>query len=253
MPRYKLTIEYDGRPFVGWQRQANGQSVQQTLETAFASFCGETPAIHAAGRTDAGVHAKGQVAHVDIARDWRTDVVRDAANAHLLGKSVAIVSAEKVNEGFSARFTALRRHYLYRICNRRAPPTLDRGFVWHIKRRLDADAMHAAAQQLIGKHDFSTFRDAECQANSPLRTLDRLDVSRVGDEVHVAASALSFLHRQVRSMVGSLEQVGCGKWSADALCAALDARDRARCGPVAPPDGLYLMRVDYPGDNPPLN
>lgn len=246
MQRYKLTIEYDGRPFVGWQRQNNGMSVQQTVEEAFLAFCGETLVVRGAGRTDAGVHATGQVAHVDISREWKTDVVRDAVNSYLVERGVVIVSAEKVEPFFEARFSALKRHYLYRILNRRAPPTLHHGFVWHIKRHLDADAMHAAAQRLLGTHDFSTFRDAECQANSPLRTLDQLDVSRVGDEVHVVASALSFLHRQVRSMVGSLEHVGSGKWSGADLCAALNARDRARCGAVAPPDGLYLTHVDYP-------
>ncbi len=246
MPRYKLTIEYDGRPFVGWQRQSNGLSVQQALEQAFFSFCGETLFVQGAGRTDAGVHARGQAAHVDLLKDWRPDVVRDAVNAHLVGKPVAITSAEKVDFSFGARFSAIKRHYLYRVLNRRAPPTVDHGFVWHVKRRLDADAMHAAAQRLVGKHDFSTFRDSECQANSPVRTLDRIVVARAGEEIHFEVSALSFLHRQVRSMVGSLEQVGCGKWSADDLAAALAARDRARCGPVAPPDGLYLARVDYP-------
>ena len=245
MPRYKLTIEYDGRPFVGWQRQNNGLSVQQAIEQAFFAFCGERLHVQGAGRTDAGVHAAGQVAHVDLAKEWRPDVVRDAVNAHLVPKPVAIVAAERVENSFGARFSATKRHYRYRILNRRAPPALDAGFVWHVKRRLDAAAMHEAAQGLIGKHDFSTFRDAECQANSPVRTLDRLEVAPVGDEIHVTASALSFLHRQVRSMVGSLELVGCGKWSAGDLRAALDARDRARCGPVAPPDGLSLTGVEY--------
>lgn len=246
MPRYKLIIEYDGRGSCGWQRQPGRVSIQQTLETAFEAFCGETLSIQGAGRTDAGVHATGQAAHVDLARDWRADTVRDAVNAHLAEKPVAILRAERADDDFNARFSATRRHYLYRICNRRAPPTLDFGRVWHIKRALNADAMHEAAQRLLGHHDFSTFRDADCQANSPLRTLDRLDVSREGDEVHVTASAKSFLHRQVRSMVGSLEHVGSSKWTADDLAAVLGARDRARCGVVAPPDGLYLAGVDYP-------
>ena len=245
MPRYKLTIEYDGRAFVGWQRQANGLSVQQAIEAALAAFCGEAPLIYGAGRTDAGVHAKGQIAHVDIAKNWRTDVVRDAANAHLAEKSISIVRVEKAAADFDARFSALRRHYVYRIVNRRPPPTHERGFVWHVKRMLDPQAMHEAAQFLVGHHDFSTFRDVECQAHSPIRTLDRFDVHRDGEEILLEVSALSFLHRQVRSMVGSLEQVGCGRWSVQDLKHALEARERARCGPVAPADGLYLMRVDY--------
>ncbi len=245
MPRYKLTIEYDGRGFVGWQRQPNGRSVQQAVEAALLAFTGETPAVHAAGRTDAGVHARGQVAHIDLAREWRTDVLRDAANAHLAPDAIALLKVEATSSDFEARFDAITRHYLYRIVNRRPPPTYERGLVWHVKRRLDAEAMHAAAQRLIGKHDFSTFRDADCQASSPVRTLDRLDVTRDGDEIRINVLALSFLHRQVRSIVGSLEMVGCRRWNADDLRAALDARDRARCGPVAPPDGLYLMHVDY--------
>lgn len=245
MPRYKLTVEYDGRPFVGWQRQANGLSVQEAVEGAIESLTGAAAPVQAAGRTDAGVHARGQVVHVDLERDWRGDRLRDALNAHLRLFPVAVVEAEQVEPTFEARFSATRRHYLYRILNRRAPPTHERGYVWHVARRLDADAMHAAAQALVGRHDFTTFRAAECQANSPLRTLERLDVSRAGDDVEIRASALSFLHRQVRSMVGSLEHVGSGKWRAADLRAALEARDRARCGAVAPPGGLFLMRVDY--------
>ncbi len=245
MPRYKLTIEYNGGPFVGWQRQTNGLSVQQVLEEAFERLCGAKTIVNGAGRTDAGVHARGQVAHVTLDRDWRTDVVRDGANAHLRPHPVAILSAERVADDFEARFSAVQRHYVYEIRDRRAPLTFESGLAWHIKRRLDDRAMHEAAQLLLGKHDFSTFRDSECQADSPLRTLDRLDVVRDGDAVRVYASARSFLHRQVRSMVGSLEHVGGGKWSAADLRAALDARDRARCGIVAPPDGLYLLKVDY--------
>jgi tRNA pseudouridine38-40 synthase len=245
MYRYKLTIEYDGTPFVGWQRQANGLSVQEAIETAVAGVSGEQRVVHAAGRTDAGVHALGQVAHVDLAREWRGDRLRDALNAHLKPAPVAIVSAEKVASDFEARFSAIARHYVYRVLNRRAPPTLDRDQVWHVARRLDSNAMHAAAKSLLGRYDFSTFRAAECQANSPVRTLDKLDVVRTGDLIEVHASARSFLHHQVRSMVGSLEHVGSGKWSGADLEAARDARDRSRCGMVAPARGLFLLRVHY--------
>jgi len=201
--------------------------------------------VHGAGRTDAGVHALGQAAHVDLARDWRPDRVRDALNARLRPHPVAVVAVEKAADSFHARFSAKRRHYLYRIVNRRADLTLERNRAWRVPRPLDAAAMHAAAQRLIGRHDFTTFRAAECQAKSPVKTLDRLDVARDGEEVHVHASARSFLHHQVRSMVGSLVVVGEGKWSADDLAAALAARSRADCGPVAPPEGLYLVGVDY--------
>jgi tRNA pseudouridine38-40 synthase len=245
MYRYKLRIEYDGTPFVGWQRQANGLSVQETIEAAVERVSGERRVVHAAGRTDAGVHARGQAAHLDLTRQWRGDRLRDALNAHLKPAPVAILSAERVPPDFEARFSATARHYVYRILNRRAPPTLDRDHVWHVARRLDASAMHTAARCLLGRHDFSTFRAAECQANSPLRTLDRLDVIRTGELIEIHASARSFLHTQVRSMVGSLEHVGSGKWSAGDLAAALDARDRMRCGTVAPARGLFLMRVDY--------
>ena len=245
MPRYKLVIEYDGAPFVGWQVQDNGLSVQGVLAAAVAAFSGETVSIQGAGRTDAGVHAEGQVAHVDLAKAWDTDTVRDAVNAHLRPHPVAVLSAEIVAADFDARFSAMQRHYRYRIVNRRADLALDRSRAWRIARPLDADAMHRAARRLIGRHDFTTFRAAECQAKSPIKTLDRLDVARQGDAIDAFASARSFLHTQVRSMVGSLALVGEGKWSADDLARALDARDRAACGPVAPPDGLYLMRVDY--------
>ena len=246
MPRYKLTIEYDGRGYAGWQRQANAPSVQQALEEAFFRFCGEELVVHAAGRTDAGVHARGQIGHVTLARPRSPNEIREAVNAHLMGEGVAVLLVEEAAEDFDARFSAIKRHYLYRIMNRRAPLTFDRGLVWLVKRKLDVGAMHEAAQCLVGKHDFTTFRDTQCQANSPVRTLERISVARSGDEIHVEVSALSFLHRQVRSMVGSLEHVGSGKWSAADLRAALEARDRARCGMVAPPDGLYLMQVDYP-------
>jgi tRNA pseudouridine38-40 synthase len=245
MFRYKLTIEYDGTPFVGWQRQANGESVQGAVERAIERISGERRVVHAAGRTDAGVHARGQVAHVDIGREWRSDRLRDALNAHLKPMPIAIIMAEPAPPDFEARFSAIARHYLYRILNRRPRPTLEREHVWHVARRLDSAAMHAAAQCLVGRHDFSTFRAAECQANSPIRTLDRLDVSRADDVVEIHASARSFLHHQVRSMVGSLEHVGSGKWRLADIEAARDARNRSRCGMVAPARGLFLMRVDY--------
>lgn len=245
MPRYKLTIEYDGTGFVGWQRQANGPSIQEAIETALAAICGAEVSIRGAGRTDAGVHALGQVAHADLAREWRPDTVRNALNAHLRPKRIAIVQAESVADDFDARFSATRRHYLYRIINRRPPLTLEAGRAWLVKRTLDVEAMHDAAQVLVGRHDFSTFRDAECQAACPVRTLDRLDVAQVDDAIEIRASARSFLHHQVRSMVGSLENVGAGKWRAADLRDALQARDRSRCGAVAPAAGLYLVAVDY--------
>jgi tRNA pseudouridine38-40 synthase len=245
MPRYRLVIEYDGAPFVGWQMQDNGASVQGVLTAAIAAFCGETVPVQGAGRTDAGVHARGQVAHVDLAKEWDTDTVRDALNAYLRPHPVAVLSAQIMTAEFDARFSATQRHYLYRIVNRRADLTLDRERAWRVARPLDAAAMHHAAQRLVGRHDFTTFRAAECQANSPVKTLQRLDVEHRGEEIHVHASARSFLHTQVRSMVGSLALVGEGKWSADDLARAREARDRAACGPVAPPDGLYLVRVDY--------
>jgi tRNA pseudouridine38-40 synthase len=245
MPRYKLTIEYDGTPFVGWQIQGAGTTVQGVLTAALMAFCRHGVKVAGAGRTDAGVHALGQVAHVDLQKDWRPDRVRDAVNAHLRPHPVAVLVAEKVPDGFDARFSAKKRHYLYRIVNRRADLALDRLRAWRVPRRLDVAAMQGAAQHLIGKHDFTTFRSTECQAKSPVKTLDRLDVARDGDDIHIATSARSFLHNQVRSMVGSLVQVGDGKWSADDLAAALAARDRAQCGAVAPPEGLYLVRVDY--------
>jgi tRNA pseudouridine38-40 synthase len=245
MPRYRLLIEYDGGPFVGWQMQAGGASVQGVITQAIAAFADEKVTVHGAGRTDAGVHALGQVAHVDLARDWRPDRVRDALNAKLRPYPVAVLAVEKAADSFHARFSAKQRHYLYRIVNRRADLALERNRAWRVPRPLDAAAMHAAAQRLIGRHDFTTFRAADCQAKSPVKTLDRLDVERAGDEVRVHASARSFLHHQVRSMVGSLVLVGEGKWSADDFSATLAARSRAACGPVAPPEGLYLVSVDY--------
>ena len=245
MSRYKLTIEYDGGPFVGWQRQANGPSVQQAIEEAVRGFAGETVVVKGAGRTDAGVHALGQVAHVELGRLWPPDTVRDAINAHLRPAPVTILAAEAVADDFDARFSAVKRHYLYRILDRRPRPVLDAGRVWHVPGPLDADAMHEAAQALVGQHDFTTFRASQCQSRSPVKTLDRLDVSREGAEIAVRASARSFLHNQVRSMVGALKKVGEGRWPVGEVGAALDARDRTRSGPVAPPEGLYLLRVDY--------
>jgi tRNA pseudouridine38-40 synthase len=246
MPRYKLVIEYDGTPFAGWQMQTNGPSVQQAVEEAITRFCGHAVRIQCAGRTDAGVHATHQVAHVDLDKGWPLDTIRSAANAHLRPAPIAVIAAEAVPDGFNARTAAVKRHYVYRILNRRSRPALERDRVWHVPWALDATAMHAAAQILVGRHDFTTFRAAECQANSPVKTIDRLDVERLGDEIRVAASARSFLHHQVRSMVGSLVVVGAGRWSAADLRAALEARERARCGAMAPPAGLYLVGVDYP-------
>lgn len=245
MPRFKLTLEYDGGPFVGWQFQANGLSVQEVLETAIARFCGERVRVQAAGRTDAGVHALGQVAHVDLIRDADADTVRDALNHHMKPHPVAVIAAAVAPETFEARFSATGRAYLYRILDRRAPPALDRGRVWHLRRTLDAGAMHAAAQALTGRHDFTSFRAKECQAQSPVKTLDRLDVSRAGGEIHVVAEARSFLHHQVRNMVGTLALVGRGKWRRADVESALAARDRAAAGPTAPPEGLYLTAVRY--------
>jgi len=245
MPRYKLTIEYDGTPFVGWQVQDNGASVQGVLAEAVLAFAGERAVVGGAGRSDAGVHALGQAAHVDLTKDWPPDTVRDALNAHLRPHPIAVILAERVADDFDARFSAIKRHYRYRIVNRRADLALDQHRAWRVPRPLDAAAMHDAAQRLVGRHDFTTFRSTECQAKSPVKTLDRLDVTRDGDEVRVATMARSFLHNQVRSMVGSLVHVGEGKWSADDLAATLAARDRTACGQVAPPQGLYLVRVEY--------
>jgi tRNA pseudouridine38-40 synthase len=248
MPRYKLVIEYDGTPFAGWQRQINGRSVQQAVEEAIEAFAGRAVRVHCAGRTDAGVHATGQVAHVDLDKDWRTDTVRDATNAHLKGEPIAVLAADLVPETFHARTSARKRHYVYRILNRRSPPAIDVRRVWHVPWRLDAGAMQSGAQALLGRHDFTTFRAAECQAQSPIKTLDRLDVTREGDDIRVFASARSFLHHQVRSIAGTLMLVGAGRWSAADVRAALEAKDRARCGPTAPAGGLTLVAVDYPDD-----
>jgi tRNA pseudouridine38-40 synthase len=245
MPRYRLVIEYDGTPFVGWQAQANGRGVQDAVEAAIRRFSGETLRLQCAGRTDTGVHATGQVVHLDLAKAWPTDKVRDAINAHLRPKPVAVLSAEIVTDGFNARTSAIRRHYEYRILNRRAPPALDRQRLWHVPWALDSGLMHEAARLLVGYHDFTTFRSSDCQANSPMRTLEQFEVARYGQEIVVTASARSFLHHQVRGMVGTIALAGGGRWSVADVGRALAARSRAACGPLAPPHGLTFMRVDY--------
>ena len=245
MPRYRLILEYDGTPFAGWQRQADVLSVQQVVEDAIERMSGERVVIQAAGRTDSGVHALGQVVSFDLSRAWEPFRIREALNFHTKPHPVAIIDAAAVPDTFEARFSALARHYEYRILNRRGRPALDDFRVWHCPMSLDQEAMHAAAQSILGKHDFTTFRAAECQAKSPEKTLDRLDVTREGEMIIVRSSARSFLHSQVRSMVGSLKLVGEGRWAPRDFRAALDARDRSRCGPLAPPEGLYFVRVDY--------
>ncbi|WLR96736.1 tRNA pseudouridine(38-40) synthase TruA [Shinella sumterensis] len=247
MPRYKLVIEYDGTPYVGWQRQDNGPSVQGAIEAAILSLTGEIVSIRGAGRTDSGVHAMGQVAHADLTRDWKEHTLRNALNAHLgmAGERVAILDAARAPDDFDARFSAKKRHYLYRIISRKAPLALEANRAWFVAKDLDHDAMHAAGQMLVGKHDFTTFRAAQCQANSPVRTIDRLEVTRSGDLIEMRVSAQSFLHNQIRSFAGTLKLAGEGKWTAGDVRAALEARDRKACGPVAPPDGLYFMAVDY--------
>jgi len=245
MTRYKITIEYDGGPFVGWQMQANGASVQAALAAAIRAFSGEAVEVRGAGRTDAGVHARGQVAHFDLAKAMRPDQIREAINHHLKPAPVAVLACEAVAADFDARFSATRREYEYILINRRAPLTLDAGRAWRVPPPLDAQAMHDAAQVLTGKHDFTTFRSVQCQARSPVKTLDWLEVMRAGERITIHASARSFLHHQVRSIVGSLKLVGEGKWSRDDLEAALEAQKRSACGPVAPACGLYLVSVGY--------
>ena len=243
--RIKLTIAYDGTNYFGWQLQSGQDSIQARLEAVLERIFSTPVRVRGSGRTDAGVHALGQVAHLDLAKDWDTETVRDAVNFHLRPQPIAVLAVERAAPDFDARFSAVKRHYLYRIVNRRADLTLEQNRAWRVPRPLDAKAMHAAAQRLIGRHDFTTFRSTECQAKSPVKTLDRLDVARDGDEIRITAAARSFLQHQVRSMVGSLAHVGDGKWRADDLAAALAAHDRAACGQVAPPHGLYLVRVDY--------
>jgi tRNA pseudouridine38-40 synthase len=246
MTRFRLTVEYDGRHFVGWQRQDNGMSVQQALEEAIFKFCGENAAVQGAGRTDAGVHALGQVAHVDIDKPSVGDTVRDAINFHLRPWPVAVLTAQAVGPQFHARFDAVARRYRYRIVNRRAPLALEQGRAWLVNLPLDADVMHEAAQRLVGQHDFSSFRAAMCQAKSPVKTLSSLNVTRRGGDIEIDVEARSFLHNQVRIMVGTLKHVGEGRWTADDVSEALEAKDRAAAGVTAPPDGLYLMGVEYP-------
>jgi tRNA pseudouridine38-40 synthase len=245
MTRFRLTVEFDGRPFMGWQRQAHGPSVQQAIEEAIAAVTGEQAVVHAAGRTDAGVHGLAMTAHADIDKAITPFRLMEALNAQVRPNPVAILDCEVAPDDWHARFSCIGRDYLYRIVNRRAPLTLELGRAWRIAKPLDADAMHAAAQLLVGRHDFTTFRSVHCQAESPVKTLDRLDVRREGDAVLVEASARSFLHHQVRSMVGCLAMVGQGQWSAGDLKAALEARDRAALGLNAPAEGLYFVRARY--------
>lgn len=247
MPRYRLTIEYDGTPYVGWQRQRNGHSVQEAIEKAVLAFCKQAVTLQVAGRTDTGVHAIAQTAHVDLERDWDPVRVREAVNAYLAldEERIAVVEAKKVGEDFHARFSALARHYLYRIHNRPAPLTLDHRRAWWCKRHLDVDAMNDAAEVLLGTHDFTTFRAAQCQSKSPVKTLDAMVFARRGEIVEAHVSARSFLHNQVRSLVGTLKLVGEGRWTRDDVRRVLKARDHQKCGALAPPRGLYLLRVDY--------
>jgi len=245
MPRYKLIIEYDGTGFFGWQAQAEATTVQGVLEAAVELLHGQKITVHGAGRTDTGVHALAQVAHFDAPKEWDPFVLCNAINGNVRPHAVSVVSAEVVPETFEARFSATKRRYLYRVLNRRAPPTIDKSKVWHVPMDLNVDAMHEGAQHLVGKHDFTTFRAAECQSPSPVKTIDRLDVMRFDEMVEIRAEARSFLHHQVRSIVGSLVRVGQGKWHPIEMKRALEARDRSRCGPVCPPDGLYLVEVLY--------
>ncbi len=248
MPRYKLTIEYDGTGLVGWQRQTNGLSIQEALETTIHKFCGESVTVHGAGRTDAGVHALAQTAHLDLPHSVAPEVLRSAINHYLWPAAISVLEAKTVSEDFNARLCATGRVYLYRILNRRAPPALARGRVWRVPPPLDLAAMREAAGHLIGHHDFSTFRDSSCQAKSPVKTLDALDLRRAGEEIHIEARARSFLHHQVRNMAGTLKLVGLGRWHPDDVARALAARDRRAGGPTAPPEGLYLVEVRYDGD-----
>jgi tRNA pseudouridine38-40 synthase len=244
--RYRITIEYDGTPFSGWQRQTNGPSVQAAIEAAILALSGEAVSLIAAGRTDTGVHARGQVAHFDLARSFAAETVRDALNAHLRPAPICVLEAAEAAPEFHARFDAIKRHYLYRIITRKAPLALDRHRAWWIPYKLDLAAMAEASRVLLGRHDFTTFRAAECQAKSPVKTLDQAEIVETLEGAEFRFSARSFLHSQVRSMVGSLVEIGRGRWEGADLARALDARDRAACGPLAPPEGLYLMRVDYP-------
>ena len=246
MPRYKLTIEYDGKPYMGWQIQKHGPSVQGALQTAVAKFNGAPVTVYGAGRTDAGVHALGQTAHVDLVKDLRADKVRDALNFHLGDEPISILESELVDDEWHARFDAIERSYVYRLIDRRPKLAIDRGRVWRIPVKLDVGAMHRSAQALIGEHDYSTFRDTNCQAKSPIRSVDEITVERVDAEVQIYVRARSFLHRQVRSFAGCLAEVGRGYWDKAQVKVALEARERSACGPVAPAEGLYLLDVVYP-------
>lgn len=245
MPRYRFTVEYDGAAYNGFQAQKDQPTVQGALETAIKAFSGQDVRIAAAGRTDTGVHATGQTCHVDLDKDWPARTVMNAMNAHMLSERVSVLDCVAVSDDWHARFTANGRKYLYRILNRAGRPAIEQGHVWHVKKELDAEVMNVAAQYLLGQHDFTTFRDAQCQAQSPIKSIDVARVTRVGNEVHLVFEARSFLHRQVRSMTGSLAEVGLGRWTPEEFKAALDAADRTRCGPVAPSDGLYLTGVSY--------
>ena len=251
MPRFRMSVEYDGTSYVGWQKQDNGHSVQAALQNSILSLTGETVSIRGAGRTDSGVHAFGQVIHADLSRDWQPFKLRNALNAHLMmaKERVSVIDVQQVPDDFDARFSAVKRHYLYRIINRPSPLAVEAGHAWWVPKPLDHEAMHSAAQMLVGHHDFTTFRSVHCQAKSPVRTLDRLDVTRTGDLIEIRASAQSFLHNQIRSFAGTLKLAGEAKMTPDDVRAALEARDRKECGPVAPPEGLYFMKVDYPGDD----
>ena len=246
MPRYRLTLEYDGTPFVGWQRQTNGRSVQQTLEEAAEKMSGSAATSVAAGRTDTGVHALGMVVHVDLVKDFPDDTVRDGLNALMRPWPIAVLAAQHVTEDFSARFSCIERQYKFRILSRRPPPAVDHNRVWHVVHKLDVSRMEEAAQYLIGKHDFTTFRSSQCQSNSPVKTLTSINFDQQKDEISIHFSAPSFLHNQIRSFVGTLERVGIGAWDPVDVKKALEAKDRSACGPVAPPDGLYFMKAVYP-------
>lgn len=246
MARFFLTVEYDGRPYVGWQRQNNGPSVQEELEIALTKLGEPDVLVYGAGRTDSGVHALGQVAHVDLHREWTENKLREAINAMLRPLPIAIIHVHLVEDDVHARFTATHRHYLYRIINRRPFLTIDQGRAWHVKPELNENLMHEAAQLLTGTHDFTTYRATHCQSKSPVKTLDKLEVTRKGNIVEIRASARSFLHNQVRSLAGVLKKVGDGSWQVEDVVTALNARRRDACAPVAPPDGLYLIKVDYP-------
>lgn len=245
MPRYKITIEYDGTPFCGWQRQSNGSAVQEVIEQAIYSFCGKPVTVYAAGRTDAGVHALGQVGHIDLQSQYEAETIRDALNFYLKQQPISILLVEEIHSAFHARFSAISRHYCYKIINRSVRPAIGRQLAWHVSGPLNVESMHNAAQELVGKHDFTTFRASKCQSNSPIKTLDHLEVSRQGEQIQIRALARSFLHHQVRSMVGTLKMVGEGKWTSRDVAHALMSADRRRAGPTAPAHGLYLVCVKY--------